>query len=85
MRVKRVAFRADAIVEFLIKRKRSIRIIEGLPEDAKLLRAHYDSNTDQYYLLFESQEFEEVVEGAVIPFLDITFSYKEENNGNTKF
>ncbi len=78
MRVKRVQMRADWIVEFLIKRKRSIRMIEGLPEDAKLLRAHYDSNTDQYFLLIESKEFEEVMKGAVIPFFDVVFEAKED-------
>lgn len=85
MRVKRISIRADMIAEFLTqwKKPRAITVVKGLPEDSKFLRAYYDANADQYYLLFESQEFEEVVEGAIIPFLDITFSYKEENNGPT--
>ena len=77
-RVKRVQLGADWIVEFLIKRNRSIRIIEGLPEDARLLRAHYDANMDVYNLLIESQEFEEVPELAVIPFFDCVFEAKED-------
>ncbi len=80
MRVKRAQLRADWIVELLIKRNRSIKMIEGLPEDAKLLRAHYDVNVDAYNLLIESKEFEEVPEFAVIPFFDCVFEAKEIND-----
>lgn len=80
MRVKRIIIRADMIVELLIKKSRSIRIIEGIPEDSKLLRAHYDANTDSYSLLIESQEFEEVLEGTAIPTFLPVFEAREDGS-----
>ena len=79
MKIKRIPVRACDIVEFFIKRKRerTIRVTKGLPEDARFLRAYYEPNTDVYYLLFESDHFEEVLDGAVIPFFNPEFESNE--------
>ena len=79
MKVKRIPLRAYNIVEFFIKHKRErvTKVIEGLPEGSKFLRAYYEPNTDTYYLLFESEEFEEVLEGAAIPIFNPVFESNE--------
>ncbi len=80
MRVKRVQIRVDMIVEFFIKHKRekTIKVIKGLPEDARFLRAYYEPHRDNYNLIFESDHFEEVLEGAAIPIFIPEFEFKEE-------
>ena len=81
MKVKRIELQAHMIVEFFIKYKkeRTIRIIKGLPEDARFLRAYYWPATDTYNLIFESDHFEEVPEGAAIPLLTPEYEAKYGN------
>lgn len=72
----------DIIPEFFIKRKRDrdIRIIEGLPEDSKLIRAYYEPRYDRYCLIFESEEFDDIPEGGVTPLFNPVFESIEVKN-----
>lgn len=73
MRAKRVLITAELLPDFF-KDRGLIRVVKPLPEDAKLLRFHYDSRIDCFVLIFESSEWEEVIEGAVL--CDFTPEFK---------
>lgn len=81
MKVKRIEIRADMIVGFFIQYEegRTTRVIKGLPEDARFLRAYYLPSNDTYNLIFESDHFEEVPEEAVIPIFIPEFEVKYGN------
>ncbi len=84
MKVKRIELSLHTIPEFFIKHKRgrTIKVIKGLPEDAKFLRAYYEANRDIYNLIFESDHFEEVPKKSVIPLFIPEFESSEVGNGN---
>jgi len=39
----------------------------GLPEDARYITCYYRHDTDRWYLVYESDEFDEIIEGEVYP------------------
>ncbi len=49
----------------------------NLPKDAKFLRVYYSLGNDKYNLIFESEEFEEVPDGAMIPLFIPIFESSE--------
>jgi hypothetical protein len=48
-------------------------ISKGLPEDAVFLNLSYNADHDQFIMLFQSAEFEEVPEGHALPLIDIDY------------
>jgi hypothetical protein len=72
MRVKRIKVTGCAIPGLFIK-GRTHECIEGLPEDAKFLRAWFDSSNDCFSLIFESESFEDIRVGEQIPELRTEF------------
>lgn len=50
------------------------RVDNGVPEDAKLVGVRYDTWTDRVIFLFESDSFDEVIEGNFPPEVNITVS-----------
>lgn len=66
MKAKRIKVTGCAIPGLFIK-GRVHECIEGLPEDAKFLRAWFEPSNDCFSLIFESESFEEVEEGNEIP------------------
>lgn len=55
------------LVADFFKCRGDIKVIKGLPEDARLLRAFYDRVNDSFSLLFESRDFQENLPGTAIP------------------
>lgn len=65
MKIKRIAICPCLIPEFF-KDLGLIRVTKALPKDAKFLRANYDNVRDLFYLIFESEEWPEVLDGCAI-------------------
>lgn len=51
---------------------RGAKFETNLPEDARLISCNFSDNSHwEYWLKFESSEWDELVEGEQIPFLDV--------------
>lgn len=75
MKLMKIQITPQSISLLFIKYKnpRMIKIIKGLPEDAKFLRAYYNPVHDIFELIFESEEFQDIPKGAAIPFFEPVF------------
>lgn len=73
MRTKRVLITAELLPDFF-KDRGLIRVTKPLPEDAKLLRFHYDNRIDSFVLIFESSEWEEVIPGCALRDFTLEFT-----------
>lgn len=70
--------RVEIMPEFLDLICRSgefhIKVESDLPKDAKIARIAYDFMRNSFHLIYESESFEEIDEGKVIPLLsNVTF------------
>lgn len=53
-----------------------VKVEHGLPDDAKFCACHYDHRRHVFELIYESEEFEDILEGAKMPVLpDIVGAY----------
>lgn len=60
------AFRQDEI---------HVKVTERLPDDAKYISCHYYVERDLFLIVIESEEFEDIREGGIMPYIkDIMFS-----------
>ena len=58
--------------EDLFKKKElHLRMENPLPKDAKLVNSHYDPDRNLWFLLFESAEFEPIMEVQMLPRHDV--------------
>lgn len=55
----------ESIVE-MFKTGHKTEVLEGLPEDTKILGIWYNLERETVELMLESQEFEAVIEGSLI-------------------
>ncbi len=46
-----------------------VEIVHSLPEDAKFLSCHYNHMRHIFQLIYESDEFEDISEGGMMPVL----------------
>ena len=46
----------------------------GIPRDAKIVGAGYDYDRNLFFVIVESESFDEIVEGEVIPTGDVTLT-----------
>lgn len=60
-RIRRLAITPDAIIGM------AMTYHKGIPRDAKPKSVFYDFHTDAFWIMVSSSEFDEVVEGDVIP------------------
>lgn len=72
MRAKRVIVCAEMLPDFF-KDRGYIKVIKPLPEDAKLIRFNYDNRMDAFVLIFESEEWPEVIPGACLDDFNVEF------------
>ena len=47
-----------------------LRVLNGLPDDTRIDDCYWDGARDQFFFVLESEDFEHVGEGEVIPLLD---------------
>jgi len=47
-----------------------VKIEHGLPDDAKFCACHYDYGRNMFQLIYESETFDDIPEGTVMPILD---------------
>lgn len=73
MRLKRVKVTGEAIPGLFVK-GRMHECVEGLPEDAKFLRAWFEPSNDCFSLIFESESFEDVQVGCQVPEIQVAFT-----------
>lgn len=43
------------------------KVLTGLPDDATLRRTYRDASTDSWYFIFQSESFDRVGEGEILP------------------
>ena len=65
---RRVRVTAEVIEAWLVNES---KVRAGLPEDARFLRMYPEERGRWYYLVFESGEWDELVEGEEIPDLGV--------------
>ena len=54
-----------------------LAFLTGLPDDTKVIDCYNDEAKQVFYFLIESDEFEDVPEGAVIPTIEGDVGYDE--------
>jgi len=65
------SYKTDEIEGQTYEYEERLEISDGLPEDASLVKIDYERQTDTYFFIFESSEFDLVGEGEEIPRKDI--------------
>jgi hypothetical protein len=70
-RLKRLTVHPSAIVSLLSQDGAEILTITGMPEDAKIVHTHFDHTSDQLTFTIESEEFNAVRTGSIIPTLQL--------------
>lgn len=72
-KVKKLQVTPEALQEIFKRNQRHPKLVEvtkGLPEDARLIRIDPHPKSGDYWLIFESNEFEYIEEGMKIPEID---------------
>ncbi len=73
-RRKIISLRPHALFEMMLRGERHIKVVaDGLPEDTKFIGAFYNHQTHSFDLIVESEEFEPILEGEVLPYMDPVF------------
>ena len=57
-----------------------IEVIDGFPEDAKIVDAGYDEQHRQFYLTVEHESFDPVAEAEIIPTQSVTLERIDEDH-----
>ena len=70
-RVRRVYVSPVGLLDILSGGKRKFQVITGVPIDAEIARAGYSTETDNFYLILRSPEFEPVPIGELIPEMEV--------------
>ena len=55
---------------FIQESELHLKITSGLPHDAKFCACHYDHVRNKFQIIYESDEFEDIHEGAPLPILE---------------
>lgn len=76
-RLRRVEIRGERIEDYFTG---DMTVIEALPDDSRLVDMWNDPRRQTYNLVFESEEFPVVAEGAEIPEADILVAERRCNN-----
>ncbi len=76
MKYKRIRISTDVLIRLL--RHDYCFTQENIPEDAKIINIYFQRELSNYtlWIVIESSEFNELVEGAEIPLLEVTMIMK---------
>lgn len=66
MKQKILRVNGDLLLNFF-KLPQSFKLIKGIPLDSKVKNTYYDSNCNEWCVVIESKEFDNLLDGSFIP------------------